>query len=133
MALTPARLGVPYNLSGMLNALNSASPKLVREMVFTARPVPATRLAQLGVINHLAAPDQIEALTLSVARDIAANSPLAIQAMKEQLRVLSGARPLAPEAFERIQALRKVAYSSRDYREGISAFKEKRAPEFRGE
>ena len=50
-AVTPARLGVPYNVSGMLTFLNAADLRIVKEMIFTARPVGAERAERLGMIN----------------------------------------------------------------------------------
>jgi methylmalonyl-CoA decarboxylase len=46
---------------------------------------------------------------------------------------MNNALPLSPEAFERIQALRRLVYNSLDYQEGQKAFLEKRKPVFRGE
>ena len=43
-ALTPARLGVPYNLSGILNFMKVADMHLVKEMLFTARLISARRV-----------------------------------------------------------------------------------------
>jgi len=131
-ALTPAKLGIPYNLSGTLNFLKVAGMHLVKEMLFTAQPMAADRLATAGVINYVVPPDHLEALTLSVAKRIAETSPLLHRILKEELRVLANAHPLNPEAYERIQALRREVYDSGDYQEGIKAFFEKRKPEFHG-
>ncbi len=46
--------------------------------------------------------------------------------------MLAEAHPLNPEAYERIQALRRAVYDSNDYQEGIAAFFEKRSPTFQG-
>ncbi|HRD85586.1 MAG TPA: methylmalonyl-CoA decarboxylase [Rubrivivax sp.] len=132
-AVTPAKLGVPYNVSGMLTFLNAGSIRAVKELAFTARPMSAARAEQLGIINYVVPADEIETFTRELARGITALAPLSIAVMKEQLRILSGAYPISPQGFERIQGLRRVVYDSHDYREGIRAFKEKRAPEFRGE
>ncbi len=131
-AVTPARLGVPYNVSGVLTFFNAAPYRLVKEMAFTAKPVGAKRAEQVGMINYVIANDEIEAFTYEMARNIACNAPLSISVMKDQLRILAGAHPMSPQGFERIQGLRRVVYDSDDYQEGIRAFKEKRLPTFRG-
>jgi methylmalonyl-CoA decarboxylase len=132
-AITPARLGVPYNIVGMLTFLNASSIRIGKEMAFTARPITAERAERLGMINHVVPADDLERFTMEIAQAIAANAPLSIAVMKEQLRILAGAHPMTPQGFERVQGLRRVVYDSHDYQEGIRAFKEKRKPVFRGE
>ena len=132
-AATPAKLNVPYNVGGLLTFLNAANLRLAKEMLFTAAPVSAERLCSLGVLNHVVDAAGLEEAAYGMAHRIAANAPLSISVMKEQLRILAGAHTMSPEDFERIQGLRRVVYNSHDYAEGIRAFKEKRKPEFRGE
>ncbi len=132
-ALTPARLGVPYNISGMLTLLNASNMRIAKELAFTGKPISAQRAESLGMINHVVPAGELEAACLALAADIAANAPLSVSVMKEQLRILAGAHPMTPQGFERVQGLRRLVYDSADYREGIRAFKEKRKPQFRGE
>ena len=63
---------------------------------------------------------------------MAAKAPLAMAVIKEQLRVLSDEVPIAAQTFERLQDMRRMVYDSEDYREGVAAFHEKRAPRFTG-
>ena len=131
-AITPAKLGVPYDIHGTLNLIKVAGIHLLKELLFTAEPVSVTRLAASGVINHAVPRDELEEFTLNLARQMARTSPLVLSVMKEEMRALANAHPLNAESFERLQALRRDVYDSHDYQEGIRAFLEKRAPVFHG-
>ena len=131
--MTPAKLGVPYNPSGLLRFMNVLGLNSAKEMFFTAQPIKAERAHHLGILNHLVPSDSLEAFTYEVAGNITRNSPLSIAAMKESFRLLANASPLTPNMFERIQGLRRKVYDSNDYREGIQSFLEKRPPTFNGE
>ena len=118
-AITPAKLGVPYNISGIMHFFNIVGPRIAREMFYTAEPISAERAVQVGILNHLVPVEELE-------------SPLANRVMKEQLRLLADAYPLRPETFEYVQGLRRMAYDSKDYEEGKRAFLERRKPIFSG-
>ena len=131
-AITPAKIGVPYNPSGVLHFINIAGVRIAREMFFTAKPVDAERAYSLGILNHLVPTDELERFTYDMGRQIGENSPLSISVIKEQLRLLCS-NAMSSDTFERIQGLRRLVYDSNDYREGKRAFLEKRTPVFRGD
>ena len=131
-AITPAKLGVPYDIEGTLSFMQSVSLPVIKEMLFTAQPMTADRALRVGLINQVVAAERLESATTELAGYIIRNSPLVISLLKEQLRVLGEAHPLTPEGFQRIQAIRRRIYDSSDYQEGIRAFFERRAPQFEG-
>jgi methylmalonyl-CoA decarboxylase len=131
-AITPANLGLPYNMTGLLHFQGRLPINVIKEMFFTAAPIDARKAREWLLINHLVPWDQLESFTLELAATMATKSPLAIAVIKEQLRVLSDYQPIAAEVYERVQGLRREAYDSRDYLEGLNAFAQKRQPIFRG-
>ena len=131
-AITPARLGVPYDLSGMSNLVNAIGIHMLKEMLFTAQPLDVPRAERLGIVNYALPARELEARVAELARQILDNAPLSIAVMKEEIRILCGARPVAPEGYTRVQGMRRRAYDSPEYREGIAAAREQRPPVFDG-
>ena len=131
-AITPANLGLPYNITGLLHFQGRLPINVIKEMFFTAAPIDARKAREWLLINHLVPWDRLETFTLELAATMATKSPLAIAVIKEQLRVLSDYQPIAAQVYERVQALRRQAYDSSDYLEGLEAFAQKRQPIFRG-
>ncbi|HSD85255.1 MAG TPA: methylmalonyl-CoA decarboxylase, partial [Anaerolineae bacterium] len=131
-AITPAKIGLPYNASGLVHFLNELGPHKAKEMFFTALPLTAQEAENCRMVNHVLPADELEAYTLRIAQAIARNSPLAVRVLKRQFRLLLSGQVLSPETFESIQGMRREVYDSTDYEEGIQAFKEKRPPVFKG-
>ncbi len=132
-AMTPAKLGVPYNSTGILHFMNRLPINIAKEMFFTAELMSSERALNVGIINHLVEEEELLPFTLNMATTISTRSILSIQVIKEQFRVLSKAYSITPSAFERVQGMRRKVYDSHDYEEAITAFLEKRPAKFKGE
>ncbi|MEI8245368.1 MAG: methylmalonyl-CoA decarboxylase [Lentisphaerota bacterium] len=131
-AMTPANLGVAYDIVGIHNLIRDCSLHVIKEMLFTAKPVSAERALQAGIVNRTFPAAELEGAVMEIAELISVKAPLSISLIKEELRVLNEANPLTPDEFERLQGLRRVVYDSDDAKEGIAAFFEKRKPVFTG-
>lgn len=133
-AITPAKIGVPYNVTGIQHFINRIGLNRAKEMFFTARPVDAATAAAWGILNHLFDKEDLDGKVVEIAEQICQNSPLAVAVIKEQIYYLSETGSLMPPVlFEKISGLRRKVYDSHDYTEGIRSFKEKRKPVYLGE
>lgn len=131
-AMTPAKIGIPYNASGLIHFTNLLGVNKAKEMFFTAQPVSVDDAWNNGFVNHVVPAEELEPFTRKLAGTIAANAPLAVRSIKAEFRLLSRGHHIDAETAEQIQAIRRQVYDSEDYAEGIRAFKEKRPPQFKG-
>jgi methylmalonyl-CoA decarboxylase len=130
--MTPANIGLPYTTSGLLRFFNNLPIHVLKDMFFCTRALDAEQAERFGVVNRLVERDALEATALDMARGIAAKAPLAIQAVKEQLRILEDLQPMPVDAMERIAELRRAACASADMQEGLDAFAQRRPARFEG-
>jgi len=133
-AITPTRLGIPYNTAGVSHFVSALPLHVAKEMFFTADPITAEQAALYGVVNRLVGDrDEMAASAMALAERIATRAPLAVRAIKAEMAALTESRTLSSDTFERLAVLRTRAWTSRDYAEGLAAFHERRSPEFTGE
>ena len=131
-AMTPAKIGIPYNASGLIHFTNLIGVNKAKEMFFTAQPVHVDDAWNNGFVNHVVPVGELEPFTMKMAENIADNAPLAVRSIKAEFRLLTRGHHIDAETAEEIQAIRRKVYDSEDYAEGIRAFKEKRKPRFQG-
>ena len=107
-----------------------AGPVATREILMLGDPMPATWMADHGVICRAVPEDQLDAEAQKIIDRLAANAPLSLRAMKAVI-----VRELAfRDGIEHrdVDALVSAARGSNDAKEGIAARLEKRAPVFTG-
>lgn len=132
-AITPTKIGAPYNPNQVNRVLQRVGSNIAMEMFFTADTIDAQRARELGILNHIIDEQELENFTMNIARKIKANAPLAVNLIKGQVHRLAckTVEQLTNDVESRLN-IEKV-YNSYDFKEGKRAFIEKRKPEFRGE
>ena len=136
IAAVNAQFGFPIarTLGNCLSMANYArlaaliGSQRVKEMLFLATLIDAPTAHQVGLVSEvLADVAALHARAAELAHTLAGHAPLTLQVTKEALRRLQ-----ARLADENIDDLIRLAYGSNDFREGMAAFLDKRAPKWTG-
>ena len=130
-ALTEVSLGIIPGGGGTQTLSRAVGARRAKELILTARPFSAEDARDWGMVNTLWEPERLLDGVLETARRIAANGPIAVRQAKRAITVgadidLKTGLALEIEAYNRTTG-------TRDRREGVAAFNEKRAANFTGE
>jgi enoyl-CoA hydratase/carnithine racemase len=133
MGMPPAKLGLIYSHTGLQKFIEVCGVANTSELFFVGRNVDAERGYEMGLVNAVVEPDELEQAGLDLATEIGANAPLSLAGNKRAIRELRAHPGKLPEELEKeLVELRESCFRSEDFREGVQSFAEKRKPEWRG-
>jgi len=130
LGIPAARLGIGYDYPGVAALARLVGPACASDILFSARQLDAAEALRIGLVNFVVDAATLQAQVIDYARRIAGNAPLTVRAAKAAVRVFERHSD-NPGAAE-VQALVERCFESQDYAEGRRAFRDKRAPQFRG-
>ncbi|MEM7096216.1 MAG: enoyl-CoA hydratase-related protein [Actinomycetota bacterium] len=138
IASTKAKLSAAYTARNLVPESGGTwlLPRIVgwskaSELLFTARTLTADQALEFGLVSEVVDPEALTDAARNLAGEIAANAPLAVRAAKRMMR-----HAMTEDFEDHVQreylALLQL-FSTKDFREGIAAFMEKRQADFTGE
>ncbi|MGH7935316.1 MAG: enoyl-CoA hydratase/isomerase family protein [Candidatus Binataceae bacterium] len=131
IGMTVARVGllVPYDfIRKLIEAIGSAN---TAQILYTGEPVDAQRALAMGMVHEVVPAARLDEAAIGWAEKVSANAPLSLRAMKKSLR-----RSMSNSNnawHEDILELGRQVRASKDAKEGIRAFLEKRKPNWKAE
>ena len=134
-AAAHARFGLP-EVRWSIYPFGGATVKLIQqvghvhamELLLTAKLIDAAEAARIGLVNRVVAAAALMPWAIETAELIAANSPAAVQAVKQQISATIAEHALSREALD--QELGEAVRASAHFKEGVAAFLEKRPPHY---
>ena len=137
VAATGAKLAAAFTKRGVLPESGGTwiLPRLVgwakaSEIIFTGRTLDAEQCLELGLVNRIVPAELLMKETRALAEEIATNAPLAVQASKRMMRM--GLSEEFSDHVHHVYLQLMPLFASKDFKEGMKSFMEKRKPDFQG-
>jgi enoyl-CoA hydratase/carnithine racemase len=125
-----ARLSIVYPADAIGQLVDLVGPAYAKDILFSARTVPADEALRIGFIQRLLPASELERHTYDYLKRVVDNAPLSVRGSKVAVQYyLEG---FDDDRKKRLHELSLAAFESEDYKEGTRAFLEKRAPRFTG-
>lgn len=123
------KLGLVPDLGGLYLLTRVVGLNKAKELCFTAKKIDAAQAYALGIANRVVPADELMSATTALAAEIAAGPPTALSMIKTLLNKSSNSS--LEQMLEYESYAQTLAYTTPEHREGVAAFREKRAPDFR--
>lgn len=138
LASEKAKLSAAYTARGLVPESGGTwlLPRIVgwskaAELLFTARTIDAATALDLGLVSEVVEPDALMDRAMAVAAEVSANAPLALRAAKRMMRHAM-TENLEDHVQRQYLALLPL-FGTKDFREGLASYMEKRPANFEGQ
>jgi enoyl-CoA hydratase len=125
-----ARLGIAYGYDGLKHLVSLVGPSWARLIMYTGMRIEAAEALRIGLVDRVLPDAGLWNATMEIARTISGNAPLAIQAAK--ITIGEVLKDESKRDMAAIKAIGTACMDSEDFKEGRTAFMEKRKPQFKG-
>jgi len=125
-----ARLGIAYGFDMVTKLVSLVGPAHARMLLYSGARIDAQEAQRIGLVNRVVSNEDLSDTVLDLARRIADNAPLSVAASK--LSVAEAEKDAGARDMAAVQRAIAACFDSDDYREGRTAFLEKRVPGFSG-
>lgn len=122
--------GLSCDVGGFYRLPALVGPEKAAELLFTGDIIDAAEALRIGLVGRVVAHDELQSEARVLALRIAANPPLAVQALKTGLQRSAYGNPREIGGWA-MDTIRRLAHTE-DHREGVAGFLEKRTPVFQG-
>jgi enoyl-CoA hydratase len=129
-AIPAARLGLAYGYENLKQLAAVVGPAYAKQILFTGSRLPANKALEIGLVNDIYPRANLEEAVRAMAAQIVDNAPLTVKTAKATIGAVY--EDETRRDLDRIDAMIKTCFDSRDFKEGREAFMEKRKPVFEG-
>jgi enoyl-CoA hydratase/carnithine racemase len=125
-----AKLSIAYAPDSVKRLIDLVGPAHARMILYTARRIDSTEAERIGLINKMVEDEELNEYVLDLARTIADNAPLSVAASK--LTINEMLKDESKRDTAAMARMMEICFNSADFKEGRTAFMEKRAPRWQG-
>lgn len=131
MGLTEVSLGIIPGAGGTQRLTRLVGLGKAKELIYAAKRLTAEEALRIGLVEHIAPLDELQAKAMELAQSIAKNAPIALKQAKQAIN--QGSEVDLATGLKIEEMCYAITIPTKDRLEGLQAFKEKRKPEYKGE